>query len=171
MRLTLWIALFSLALVPLAAVAQSAAPQSAAAPHTVDDLAWIAGQWAGEGPAGECEEHWSGVAGGAMMGMFRWLKPDDSVMLYEFFLIESSDDGPIMRLKHFSPGLDGWEAKDDSVDFTLHSLEGQKAVFLHESEDKTIRLTYHRQDDSMNIELVSTEKGQTQELLFEYERQ
>ena len=63
------------------------------------------------------------------MGMFRWIK-EDRVSFYELMVIEQAEEGVMMRIKHFSPGLKGWEEKDRAVDFLLVQLDGTEAVFF-----------------------------------------
>jgi hypothetical protein len=110
---------------------------------TVDDLAWFAGSWRGAKGEDVIEEQWSGVAGGTMMAMFRWLK-DDAVRFYELITLEPEEDGVLMRIKHFSPGLIGWEEKDQSVVFVLVQAEARKAVFSRRGYEEQLWLVYER---------------------------
>ena len=95
------------------ASAQPASLQSASLDKaTLADLAFIAGQWRGEMQGGITEENWSLAAGDSMMGVFRFVKNGKAVF-YEMLLIEATPNGPVLRLKHFHPGLRGWEEKDE----------------------------------------------------------
>lgn len=87
-------------------------------PATVQDMAWLAGQWTGPGLGGVCEENWSAPAGGAMMGMFRLVK-DGAVVFYEFLTLVEQEGSLVLKLKHFNPDLTGWEEKKDFVSFRL----------------------------------------------------
>ena len=144
--------------------------EGAADSPSVDDLAWIVGDWAGEKGGGLVEEQWSSAAGGAMMGMFRWTSGDE-VRLYEFLLIESGPKGPVMRLKHFSPAMKGWEEKDESLEFHLTSLAEGRAVFEMDPEKK--KLIYERTpDDGLEVRLLETKDDGTESaLVFNYSRQ
>ena len=97
-------------------------------PAKIEDLAWIAGHWAGEGLGGWCEEIWSEPKAGAMMGMFRHIR-ESKATFYEFVMIAPHDSGLVMRVKHFNPDFTGWEEKDKSIDFPLIKVAHQTAYF------------------------------------------
>jgi hypothetical protein len=107
----------------------------------VEDLLWLAGDWVGEKDGALIEEQWSALAGNAMMCMFRWVDGDE-VRFYEFVTIEEEEDGVRLRIKHFNPGLVGWEEKDESVAFSLVQLEEQKAVFLKDESEEPLWMIY-----------------------------
>lgn len=115
---------------------------------TVDELSWLAGDWVGEKEGAVIEEHWSIPAGNAMMCMFRWVE-EERVHFYEFVTIEAEVDGLTLRIKHFNPGLVGWEEKDESVAFHLVQLEDQKAVFFKQDGEKSLWMIYQRVDDGV----------------------
>lgn len=85
---------------------------------SVQDMAWFAGSWDGDGLGGVTEEHWSEPAGGAMMGMFRLLK-DGKPVFYEFLTLVEHEGSLLLKLKHFNPDMTGWEEKADSIRFRL----------------------------------------------------
>ena len=99
-----------------------------AARATLQDLAWLAGEWSGTGLGGATEETWSAPAGGAMMGMFRLVK-DGRVVFYEFLTLVEQDGAVLLRLKHFNPDLTGWEEKADFVTFRLLKATATEAYF------------------------------------------
>lgn len=117
----------------------------AAAPvrATLADVSWIAGRWVGTLDGGTSEEIWRPPAGDSMMGMYRFVK-DGKAVFYEFLLIEQGEAGPVMKFKHFSPGLIGWEEKDEVVTCPLVKLAPGEAVFERRDDAKGIftRLTY-----------------------------
>jgi hypothetical protein len=92
--------------------AQPPAPTADEAGHaaraTLADLQFIAGHGVGELDGGVIEEVWSAPRGDSMMGMFAFTK-EGRARFYEFLLIERTASGPVLRLKHFNPGLIGWE--------------------------------------------------------------
>src|SRR5262245_66458173 len=77
----------------------SAAPTSKA---TLADLSFIAGSWGADWGGGFGEEHWSTASGDSMVGTFRFVK-DGKARFYEMMLIEQTEAGPVLRLKHFNP--------------------------------------------------------------------
>jgi len=113
---------------------------------TVADLGWFAGNWRGKIKEDRIEECWSQPSGDSMMAMFRGFT-GDRVRFYEFILIEPDDNRIVMRLKHFNPGLIGWEEKEQVVEFVLTQLEGKTAVFLQKNTEKTIFLIYSRENN------------------------
>ena len=81
-------------------------------------VAWIAGHWRGEALGGVVEEIWSPPLAGSMMASFK-LVVDDQVKFYELETIMQQDETLILKLKHFSSSLHGWEEKEETVDFKL----------------------------------------------------
>ena len=76
-----------------------------AADYKVEDLAWMAGTWRGAvGTHGSVEENWNRPLGGSMTGTARVLSAM-RVQFYELLVIEMTDDGPMLRMKHFSATL------------------------------------------------------------------
>ena len=91
---------------------------------TLDLMAWLAGgTWRGDGLGGVSEEIWSTPSAGAMMGMFRLLKPgadgQEAVSFYEFLTFVEHEGSVALKLKHFNADLTGWEEKDRFVTFRL----------------------------------------------------
>ncbi len=97
-------------------------------PATLRDMTWFAGHWTGTGLGGTCEEAWSEPAGGAMMGMFRLVK-EGKVVFYEFLTLVEHEGSLLLKLKHFTPELTGWEEKADFVKFRLLKVEPEAVYF------------------------------------------
>ena len=155
----------------ICSAASTAAEEATARPAAaVADLAWLVGDWSGEKGSGIVEEQWSAEAGGAMMGMFRWLAKDE-VRLYEFLLIEPGPRGPVMRIKHFGPGLKGWEEKEESLAFYLESHSAGRAVFAMDPRIEDTRLVYETTGDrALTVSLVKRKEGQESVTRFDYSR-
>lgn len=154
-----------------AASAARAQEPSAAGPGGVQDLAWIAGSWTGSMVADTVEETWLAPAGGAMVGVFRWLK-DDEVFLYELMSLEETGEGVVLKIKHFGPDLVGWEEKGDAVEFDLVEAGEGRAVFAErgDGEERT-RLVYRRVGErGLTVAFEETRDGEPVVLLFRYER-
>ncbi|MEM8962684.1 MAG: DUF6265 family protein [Acidobacteriota bacterium] len=135
---------------------------------TVDDLAWLEGAWHGTASNGNVvEEYWSPVTGDVMMGMFRWL--NDSP-IYEILLIEPGEDGtPVMRLRHFSPGLAPWEDKDEHHVFVLLEHRPGFAVFEHRHDEGWKRLTYRLDGETLDVLFEEgRDDATTVQLTFDY---
>ncbi|MEM7356871.1 MAG: DUF6265 family protein [Acidobacteriota bacterium] len=157
----------------LVALPRVAKEKATAADVSIGDFAWIVGDWQGEKGGGLVEEQWSAAGGGAMMGMFRWLAGDE-VRLYEFLLIESGPEGPMMRIKHFNPGMVGWEEKEQSLEFHLESLSPNRAVFAMDPAVEDTQLIYELQDggSGLSVSLVKNKPGGKESVTrFDYSRQ
>lgn len=129
----------------------------------LSDFAWLQGAWLGEGLGAKCDETWSSPAGGCMLGTFRMVK-DDELVFTEFFMLVRSDNGVVLKLKHFGPDLSGWEEKEKSVDFPLIQVKNKTAYFGG--------LTYQLQDDGSLKAYVAMKKkdGTYREGAFHFRR-
>lgn len=127
------------------------------------DIAWLQGHWQGEAMGGITEEIWSPPLGGSMMCAFR-LIVDDEVRFYEIVTISEEENSLIMRLKHFHSDLKGWEEKDETVDFPLVKVTGDRIYFDGFTFEKI-------SGDEMNVYVVVGSKENRQEMKFPYKRQ
>lgn len=109
--------------------------------RNISDLSFMAGKWVTSSAWGDMEEDWSKPLGNCMMGAYRCVK-DGKIIFYEFIVIEQTATGPVMYLRHFSPGNIGWEEKDKPYEYPLMFLEADRARF--ERPDKKTALTFHR---------------------------
>jgi len=91
----------------------------------IEDSVWLAGHWIGDGFGGTSEEVWTKPVNGVMMGMFRLHDKDGKLVFYEFLTID--EEG--LTLKHFHPGLKGWETKDEVVTFKMVETPPGKIIF------------------------------------------
>jgi hypothetical protein len=102
---------------------------------TIDDAAWLAGRWVGEG------------FGGQMIGHFRHWR-DGQPHVYEFMVMDVVEGGVRMRLKHFNPDYTAWEDRETWTTFEPVSVSSDAIIFdglaiRRESEDRiamTIRI-------------------------------
>lgn len=135
---------------------------------TLEDLTFISGRGTGNLGGGVIDEQWSLPAGDSMMGMFRYVK-DRKAVFYEFLLIEQTAEGPVLRLKHFNPGLIGREEKAEVFSYPLVEFSENRAAF--ERPDKATRLTFHRKSpDSLSVTLDQTRDGKRTSTEFVYSR-
>lgn len=143
-------------LVSLASGTRTLAEQIGSA--SLGDLSWIAGNWVGSEGETVIQEQWSSPEGNSMMGMFRLIE-DGKVVFYEFMSIEQETEGPVLRIKHFNPGLEGWEEKDDSILFDLEEVGDRRAVFSTLKDGDPERLIFERQGDELVITLEKPAQG------------
>lgn len=130
---------------------------------TLDDLSFICGHNRGEREGSIIDEHWSEVGGDTMIGMYREIRGGKAQM-YEFLTIEQTADGPVLRLRHFDPGLVGWEEKAQAASYPLASWRPNEAIF--EKPDKSVRLAF-RATSKETLEVTLERKGKKTEV-FEY---
>ena len=113
----------------------------AQATRELKDLSFMSGKWIAKTDWGDMEENWSEPVGNSMMCAYRCVK-DGQVVFYEFIVIEQGPSGPVMKLRHFSPGNIAWEDKDKPYEYPLTFLDSDRARF--ERPDKKTSLTFVR---------------------------
>ncbi len=166
--------LCALLLTPASATTQGGAPAGAAAPAkaTVDQLAWVTGAWTGTLGERTTEQHWSAPIAGSIIAMYRSIQRN-RVTLYELLAIEQDGEGVALRIKHFAPGagLVGQEAKDESLNHALVTLEGRMAVFEGGTPASPVRITFRSPDaGSLNITVERRREGAPVATEFKYTR-
>ncbi|MEM7581971.1 MAG: DUF6265 family protein [Acidobacteriota bacterium] len=164
-------AVFSLAVLFLLLLPLVAGAEATETPASVAELEWLVGHWRGELGGGTIEEYWSTTGGGAIMGSFRWFT-EDEVRFYEFILIEPSPTGPVLRIKHFNPGLQGWEEKNETVDFHLAEHRDGLAVFERDPAIEDSQLVYTLKSEGvLEVQLIKNQDGKESVMTFSFNRQ
>ena len=139
---------------------------------TVDQLGWVAGAWTGTLGERTIEQHWSAPLGGSILAMYRSLQANKPT-IYELLAIEQEGDAVVLRIKHFTPGpgLVGREAKDESENNRLVTLEERVAVFEGGTPDSSTRITFRSPDAStLNITVERRRDGAPVATEFKYKR-
>src|SRR5688572_29554658 len=77
---------------------------------TLQDLAFLAGAWEVEEGDEFMREVWDEPRGDAMVGHFSIIEAGHAT-LYELLAIEEGEEGVVMRLRHFGPGLAPWASE------------------------------------------------------------
>jgi len=143
-----------------AAQGQTAPPQTAA---TIDDAAWLAGRWVGEGFGGQMEESWAPPVGGQMVGHFRYWR-DGQPQFYEFLMMDVVDGGVRMRVKHFNPDMVGWEEKGEWVTFEPISAGPEALIFngleiRREGADRIVMTLRLRRGETVTEEILRFQRA------------
>ena len=125
-------------------------------------VAWIAGHWRGEALGGVVEEIWTPPLGGSMMAAFK-LAVNDVVKFYELETIMEQGDTLILKLKHFSPKLHGWEEKEETVDFKLVKVTDDKVYFDGMTFENV-------SNENMNVYVLIGNEGEEKETKFSYRK-
>ncbi|WP_420151722.1 DUF6265 family protein [Spirosoma sp.] len=105
------------------------------------DVSFMEGRWRGTFNGGPIDASWVAPEGDNLTGFMRMMK-DSKVTMYEMLIFEQTEQGPIVLVKHFKPGLIGQEEKDKSDCYKFIEASKDKALF--EKEDGSIRIIYEK---------------------------
>ncbi len=94
----------------------------------IEDFAWMAGHWRGDGLGGVCEEVWSESLGGSMIGLFRLVK-DGKLVFSEHMTLVAEAGSIVLKVKHFTPEFVAWEDREQAVRFALEESRPGAARF------------------------------------------
>ena len=125
------------AILAMAAAAVLAAASPAA---TVDDLAWLAGQWSREEGERWTEESWTPPRGGVMLGHSRSGR-GDRLREFEFLRVQAGADGV--------PAYIAQPGGREPVVFPLVGRDGMSATFENPAHDYPQRIIYVRDGDTL----------------------
>lgn len=128
----------------------------------ISDVKWLEGYWKGQIWGGQAEELWSGPSAGSMMASFKFAA-DNEVNFYEIITLFEQDETLVLRLKHFSAELKGWEDKDQYMEFKLVKLADNSAYF----DGYTYRLV---SPNELHVFVVMEENGELHETKFVFTR-
>jgi hypothetical protein len=150
---------FTCALLAAACAAQAQAMR----PATIDDAAWLAGRWVGEGFGGQMEEVWSPPVGGQMIGHFRYWR-DGEPQFYEIMMMDVADGGVRMRVKHFNPDFTGWEERGEWVTFEPVSVVPDALIFngleiRREAVDRIVMAIRIRRGETVTDEILRFQRA------------
>jgi hypothetical protein len=141
---------------------RSLAPGATSPPAAIEDIAWLAGNWEGEGLGGQSFETISPSVAGQMAGHFQQVS-NGALQFYELCQFVPKDGSLMMRLKHFNADLTGWEEKGVTVDFPLVAIE-KDAVYFDE-------LTMRRVgEDGLETYVMIESAGEVKEAVFRFKR-
>lgn len=129
---------------------------------SINDVYWIEGYWYGEAFGGLTQEIWSAPLGKSMMGSFK-LVVNNEVNFYELETISEENETLILRIKHFDKNLNGWEEKNESIEFKLVDISPNKVFFDGLTFEKV-------SENEMNVYVIVNHKGIESEELFNYKR-
>jgi len=134
------------------------------------DLAWLAGEWSGRFGDDAVEEYWSSPSHETIVGCFRWFS-GSVCRFYEIIAIERWEEGVVMLIKHFDPGLVGWEERETAMVFDLVRLDAGEAVFLKRGSDPPLWLVYRKPvHDEMIVCFAGPDGDAPTERTFHYRR-
>jgi hypothetical protein len=157
--------LYVLLIVVLLAAVTSPAQSS---PAAMTNFSFMTGNWVGESNGVFVDEYWSPATGDSMVGMFRIIKAG-KIHLYELLTIELDGKRPILRLRHYGPGLVARE--QDAITFQVAESSETEAVFVRADLEST-RLIYRKKgNDALEAVLQKVGKdGKMTAETFIYKR-
>jgi Domain of unknown function (DUF6265) len=149
------------------------APNAAPAQQkpTLADFAWLEGRWLGTWGPRSAEQCWSSPKAGMMVGTFRLVENEKTLVIEMFTLVEKPD-GINFYFRHFTPDMVAWE-KGDATLLNLVGVEGQRATFENPVNGQPKRSIFVRVDADTFIarsEIVP-DSGDTQVIEITYHRQ
>ena len=135
----------------------SLAPQPPPVKATLQDIAWLAGNWAGTRGRASIEERWTPPGGGAMLAVARTVA-DNRLTAFEFLRIVERD-GTLVYI-----------AQPDGrppVEFALTSADGNSVTFENPAHDFPRMIRYTRQSDGrLEARISGTAGERAQSFLF-----
>ncbi|WP_373515096.1 DUF6265 family protein [Persicitalea sp.] len=136
---------------------------------TLDDINFLEGHWLGTFNGGPIEASWSAPKGDNIVGYIRMMK-DNKGTMYELFVFEQTDNGPVAMVKHFKPGMIGLEDKDKHDHYVFLSAKKNEALF--EKDDASVRIIYERRKKDQLVIRRGSKKGDGWEFvdLFVFEK-
>ena len=140
-----------LCLVVFGSPAQSSSPARPAAAHaTLQQLAWLPGEWTGTRGRASLEERWTPAAGGAMLAVSRTVA-DDRLVAFEFLRIVERDGGLVyIAQPNGRP----------PTEFVLTKIDAGSATFENPSHDFPTSIRYTRREDGSLEATISGAKGE-----------
>lgn len=122
-------------------------------------LGFLEGHWIGGSETFMFEEVWTAPLGDTMTGIARGVRDGQTIVL-EFIVIEQTNDGVVMRFKHFNPDYSTWE-EDGPIELVMTQTAERDFIFKAEdpaAEVKSIRY-FSSDDNALQVDVVSIENG------------
>jgi hypothetical protein len=138
---------------------------------TLADFAWLEGRWLGTWGPRSAEQCWSSPKAGVMVGTFR-LVENEKTLVIEMFTLEEKPEGINFYFRHFTPDLIPWE-KGDATVLNFVSLEGQRTTFENPVNGQPKHAIFVRVDPDTFVSRseIVPESGDLQVIEITYRRQ
>jgi hypothetical protein len=132
----------------IAVVMRTGTAADAVGPH---DLGWLEGAWVGESDGVAMEEHWTSVAGGALLGMHRDVA-ERRMSSFEFLRIQTTPEGTFYFASPRSAS---------PVAFKMIESSARSVVFENKAHDFPQRIRYELEpQDILHARVEGTINGQ-----------
>jgi hypothetical protein len=133
-----------------AKAAEGAAMAAATPQITLNDLAWLQGQWNGTWGPRIATQTWSAPRAGTMVGTLQIVE-NDKTLVVEFVTISETPTGIQYRLLHFTPSLAQWERSGPAV-LAMMSMDVKKFVFQNQSDGEPQQIVLTRTDPDTYVD-------------------
>ena len=127
----------------------------------LDSLAFLAGSWERRVGNTTMEEHWTRPSGGCMMGLMRQVS-DGRTQIREFLLLEETDSGIVMTVKHVGPRIADIPGR--TYHMKLAKFDGTEAVFENTGEGTLKAVVYRKQQDGLYAAIKVDRNGQLRDI-------
>jgi len=156
---------------PASETTQALSPAIATPKATLADFAWLEGRWQGTWGPRVAEQSWTSPKAGTMLGTFR-LVEDEKTLVLELFALMEKPDAINFYIRHFTPALVPWE-KTDATFLRLASFDATKAIFENpvDGEPKHSVVTRVDADTFILRSEIIPEGGDLQVIEITYHRQ
>lgn len=115
---------------------------------SLNDISFLDGRWLGTFNGGPIEAAWTAPAADNIVGYIRMMK-DNKPTMYELFVFEQTENGPVAMVKHYKPGMVAVEEKEKHDHYLFLSAKKNEALF--EKEDASVRIIYERRKDNQLV--------------------
>jgi len=138
---------------------------------TIADFAWLEGRWQGTWGPRVAEQCWSSPKAGMMLGTFRLVENERTLVL-ELFTLMEKPDGINLYFRHFTPELVPWE-KFDATTLSLVTLDSRHMTFENSVNGQPKHSTFVRVDPDTFVSRseIVPDSGETQIIEITYHRQ
>ena len=138
---------------------------------TIEDLAFLTGNWRGESQGSIIEECWLPPTEGNLTGVFR-MSGNGEVQLVEIMTLSEEDDGLVYRLRHFNTALVPWASEvDGPMQSTSVVVVDEDSVRFEFDEASGVEvISYDRQGDAMTARVVFPESAEREAFVLVFER-
>jgi hypothetical protein len=112
---------------------------------SISDVRFIEGSWKAAWGDRSVDAVWSAPSGESIVGFVRVIK-DGKVTLYELFAFEQTEEGVVVVVRHFSPGLIAREEKETPDRYNF--VEAGDGWALFEKQGEAMRVRYERRSQN-----------------------
>lgn len=146
----------------LAAVSVSGSAQAA----TLDDLAFLKGEWTSDRSGYVIEESWTDAKAGVVLGMSRGAQ-NGSVRFLRFAVVEQASDTLIMRFNRYNADYSTWETGGPSV-MRLAQVDRNQAVFEATDPASDVKRIVYRAREDGSVDVVANRADENGPYLVEF---